>query len=732
MKQERLLQVYSREKRDEQSQSKEHEMKSEFSSFNVEQLTTEEAEQELARLAKELGRHDQSYYQDNSPTISDADYDTLRLRNRDIETRFPKLIRSDSPSKKVGAPVRSGFEKVQHAVPMLSLGNAFDDEDVHNFFSRVRRFLGLSGDEQIQVVAEPKIDGLSISLRYENSQFILAATRGDGREGENVTANVSTMHEIPETIAAIVPKVVEVRGEVYIGQAEFRAINEQRQQDEETTFANPRNAAAGSLRQHDSSITAKRPLQMFAYTWGQISEPVAETQWEFLETLKDWGFPVNPLARICNNAEDAIAYHQEISQQRAHLNYDIDGIVYKVNRLDWQQRLGFVSRAPRWAIAHKFPAENAQTVLEKITIQVGRTGALTPVAQLVPVTVGGVVVSRATLHNADEIERKGIREGDAVIIQRAGDVIPQVLEVIGNKRPRNSQPFTFPNHCPECGSPAIREVNEAVIRCTGGLICPAQNSERLKHFVSRQAFDIDGLGGKHIDAFQAQGIIKTPGDIFRLHENQEQLRQYEGWGDKSVDNLIASIEQRRTIPLERFIYALGIKQIGQATARQLALHYGSLSAWVSAMQQATSERGDCPDEFRKAEMIGDAFRDLCNIEGIGINMADDLINFIGEPRNLAVIEDLTNQLNVEDTANSFADFSKIHGKTVVFTGTLETISRAEAKAKAETLGAKVTGSVSKKTDYVVIGTDPGSKATKAKDLGVPVLSEKEWLTLING
>ena len=707
-------------------------MTSELSKTTIEQLTPAQAEKELARLAKEIAEHDQSYYQDDSPRISDSDYDTLRRRNRDIEADFPELIRADSPSEKVGSPVRSGFEKVQHRVPMLSLGNAFDVEDVHNFFGRVRRFLGLNDDEKIEVVAEPKIDGLSISLRYEKNQFLLAATRGDGREGENVTANVATMHEISKTIGGKVPEVIEIRGEVYLGQAAFRAINAERERDEKSTFANPRNAAAGSLRQLDSSITAKRPLQIFAYAWGEISEPVAETQWKFLEVLKDWGFPVNPLARICINAEGAIAYHQEISKQRADLDYDIDGIVYKVNRLDWQQRLGFISRAPRWAIAHKFPAENVQTVLEKITIQVGRTGALTPVAQLMPVTVGGVVVSRATLHNADEIERKDIREGDTVIIQRAGDVIPQVVEVITDKRPRNSQSFTFPNHCPECGSLAIREVNEAVIRCAGGLICPAQNLERLKHFVSRQAFDIDGFGGKHIEAFQAQGLINTPGDIFRLHKSHEQLKKFEGWGNKSVDNLIFSIEQRRTIPLERFIYALGIRQVGQATGRQLALHYGSLNAWISAMQQATAERSKCPDEFKKVELVGDAFRNLCDIDGIGINMADDLINFIGDRQNLAVIEDLASQLNVKDTEQPDNSFSKIAGKTVVFTGTLETISRAEAKAKAETLGAKVTGSVSKKTDYVVIGTEPGSKATKAKDLGIPVLSEEDWVTLVNG
>ncbi|NKB20212.1 MAG: NAD-dependent DNA ligase LigA [Alphaproteobacteria bacterium] len=707
-------------------------MSSERSATAVDQLTPEQAEQELAQLASEIAEHDLSYHQNDAPTISDADYDALRRRNQDIEARFPNLVRADTPSEKVGATASSGFAKVQHAVPMLSLGNAFNDEDVHDFFGRVRRFLGLEDEEQIDVVAEPKIDGLSISLRYENGKFVMAATRGDGQEGENVTANVATMDEISETIAAAVPDVIEVRGEVYLGHAAFQAINEQRERDDEATFANPRNAAAGSLRQLDSTITAQRPLQMFAYAWGELAEPVAETQWEFLQALKRWGFPVNPLARICNNAEVAVAYHQEISELRADLDYDIDGIVYKVNRLDWQQRLGFVSRAPRWAIAHKFPAEKAQTVLQEITIQVGRTGALTPVANLAPITVGGVVVSRATLHNADEIERKGIREGDTVIIQRAGDVIPQVVEVLQDKRPDDSKPFLFPNHCPECGSLAVREPDEAVIRCTGGLICPAQKLERLKHFVSRQAFDIDGLGGKHIDAFQAEGLVNTPGDIFRLRENHEQLRKREGWGDKSVDNLLASIEQRRTIPLERFIYALGIRQVGQATGRQLALHYGSLVAWISAMQQATSERQNTPDEFKKAELVGDAFSGLCDIDGIGISMADDIVQFVGEPQNVAVIEDLAASLYVEDAAQPDTSSSEIAGKTVVFTGTLETISRAEAKATAEALGAKVTGSVSKKTDFVVIGADPGSKATKAKDLGVPVLSEEDWQTLIGG
>jgi DNA ligase (NAD+) len=697
----------------------------------VEQLTPEQAKQELARLAADIVNHDQSYYQNDAPTVSDADYDALRRRNQDIEARFPDLVRADSPSEKIGVAVTSGFAKVNHVVPMLSLGNAFNAEDVHDFFGRVRRFLGLKDDEQIDVVAEPKIDGLSISLHYENGEFVLAATRGDGREGENVTDNVATMHEISKTIAAAVPDILEVRGEVYLGHDAFEAINEQRERDDEARFANPRNAAAGSLRQLDSAITAQRPLQMFAYAWGEISETVAETQWEFLQALRRWGFPVNPLARICTSAEDAVAYHQEISELRSDLDYDIDGIVYKVNRIDWQQRLGFVSRAPRWAIAHKFPAEKAQTVLKEITIQIGRTGALTPVANLVPVTVGGVVVSRATLHNTDEIARKDIREGDSVVIQRAGDVIPQIVEVITEKRPADSKPFVFPDHCPECGSLAVRESDEAVVRCTGGLICPAQKLERLKHFVSRQAFDIDGLGGKHIDAFQAEGLIDTPGDIFRLHDKHEQLRQREGWGDKSVDNLIASIELRRTIPLERLIFALGIRQVGQATGRQLALHYGTLAAWISEMRQATDERQANPEETKKPELVGEAFTRLCDIDGIGISMADDIVQFIGQPQNLAVIDDLSAALNVEDAVQPDTSASKISGKVVVFTGSLETISRAEAKATAEALGAKVTGSVSKKTDYVVIGTDPGSKATKAKDLGIPVLSEEEWQALIN-
>ncbi|MBK18541.1 MAG: DNA ligase (NAD(+)) LigA [Rhodospirillaceae bacterium] len=696
----------------------------------VDELNEEQATQELKRLAQEISAHDQRYYQNDAPTVSDAEYDDLRRRNLEIEARFPNLIREDSPSNKVGAAVASGFAKVQHAVPMLSLGNAFDDADVHEFFARIRRFLGLDEKEQIEVVAEPKIDGLSISLRYERGEFILAATRGDGQEGENVTANIATMGEVPKSVLVEMPEIVEVRGEVYLSHTAFHDINLQREKDDEPTFANPRNAAAGSLRQLDSTITAQRPLQIFAYAWGELSDAIAETQWDFLQALKLWGFPVNPHARICESAEEAIAYHQEISGMRTDLDYDIDGIVYKVNRLDWQQRLGFVSRAPRWAIAHKFPAEKAQTVLEEITIQVGRTGALTPVANLLPITVGGVVVSRATLHNADEIERKDIREGDTVVIQRAGDVIPQVVEVLTEKRPTESKPYEFPERCPECGSLAVREAGEAVIRCTGGLICPAQNLERLKHFVSRQAFDIDGLGGKHIDAFQAEGLIKSPGDIFRLHEKHELLRQREGWGDKSVDNLISSIEERRTIALERFIYALGIRQVGQATGRQLALHYGSLDEWMSAMKQATSERQNQPEETKKPELVGDAFNGLCDIDGIGISMADDIVQFIGEPQNVAIIEDLAASLNVEDAAQPDTSASEIAGKTVVFTGTLETISRAEAKATAEALGAKVTGSVSKTTDYVVVGADPGSKATKAKDLGVTVLSEEDWRALI--
>jgi DNA ligase (NAD+) len=700
----------------------------------VEKLTPFEVETELAQLAAEIARHDELYHREDAPEITDGEYDALRRRNEAIEKRFPAFIRADSPSKNIGAAPTAGFSKVRHAVPMLSLGNAFDGDDVRDFFARIRRFLNLAEDEPVEIVAEPKIDGLSISLRYEIGQFVLAATRGDGREGENVTANIATVGEIPAAITGA-PNVIEVRGEVYLSHSAFASINAEREKEGEAVFANPRNAAAGSLRQLDASITAKRPLQLFAYAWGEMAVQEAATQWDFLENLKSLGFPVNPLIRVCKNADEAIAYHAEIGALRASLDYDIDGIVYKVNRLDWQERLGFVSRAPRWAIAHKFPAEKAQTVLEAITIQVGRTGALTPVANLQPITVGGVVVSRATLHNADEIARKDIREGDTVIIQRAGDVIPQVVEVVLDKRPVNSKPYAFPDTCPcQLATPAFREAGEAVTRCTGELACPYQQVERLRHFVSRNAFDIDGLGEKQMQAFFDLGWITMPADIFALQERNSEretpLRKLEGWGDKSAENLFAAIDARRKIPLDRLIYGLGIRQIGQATARQLARHYGSLAAWIEAMQAAADDRTANPEEMKKPDEVGEAFAALCDIDGIGFAVADDLVAFFTVAENRAALDALTQRIEVLDTSPPDDSDSTVSGKVVVFTGSLETMTRAEAKATAESLGAKVTGSVSKKTDYVVIGADAGSKAKKAADLGVPVLTEQAWRELI--
>ncbi len=687
-----------------------------------EDLMPLEARAELEALAKEIAAHDVAYHQKDAPTISDAEYDALRKRNDAIEALFPELVRPDSPSKRVGAAVSTGFAKVTHAQPMLSLGNVFSADDYREFIDGVRRFLkGLSDDPSLplEMVAEPKIDGLSISLRYENAVFVRGATRGDGTTGEDVTANVRTLKDFPETLPGDVPAVLEVRGEVYMSGADFLALNAAQQEAGQKPFANPRNAAAGSLRQLDSAITAKRPLSFFAYALGQVSAPIADSHWGILAKLKSWGFPVNSETRLCPDSDSALAFYDRLNAQRAGLGYDIDGIVYKVNRLDYQQRLGFVSRAPRWAIARKFPAEQATTVLNNIIIQVGRTGSLTPVAELQPVTVGGVVVSRATLHNEDYITDKDIRVGDSVVIQRAGDVIPQVVEVVADKRPKGSQPYEFPHICPECDSHAVRVEGEAKRRCTGGLICPKQAVERLKHFVSRNAFDIEGLGGKHVEGFIADGLIATPADIFRLSGHVGEFSSKEGWGEKSAGNLIAAIEERRTISLERFIYALGIRQIGQATAKLLARQYGSLDAWRDAMKAAKIHGSE-------------AFGDLTNIDGIGPLVAKDLIAFFDEEHNREVVADLEAQLTIEDFIAADPGSSPLVGKTMVFTGSLETMSRGEAKAKAESLGAKVAGSVSKKTDYVVIGADAGSKARRAQELGVTCLSEQEWLDLAGG
>lgn len=683
----------------------------------VELLTEAEAAQELERLAKQIAYHDLRYYQHDDPEISDASYDALRRRNQAIEIQFSHLKRSDSPSDRVGASVASRFQKVAHARPMLSLSNAFGDDDVREFDSRVRRFLNLGKEERLDIVAEPKIDGLSASLRYEKGQLQLGSTRGDGSVGEDITKNLRTITDIPETLSGNVPDIIGIRGEVYMSRRDFFDLNQRQEAAGDKPFANPRNAAAGSLRQLDPEITSQRPLRFFAYSAGELSNAIGATQWEFLQSLKQWGFPINPLTRRCATIGKVLDTYREIGEQRAHLDYDIDGVVYKIDRLDFQDRLGTVSRAPRWAIAHKFPAEQAETVLEKIDIQVGRTGALTPVAHLKPITVGGVVVSRATLHNEDEIERKGLREGDHVIIQRAGDVIPQVVSPVINKRGPKISPYRFPMVCPECGSAAVRKSDEAVRRCTGGLVCPAQAAERLKHFVSRDAFDIEGFGAKHIETFYEEKIIKTPADIFRLADIKKTLEQREGWGPQSVANLMAGIEERRTISLDKFIYALGIRQVGQATAKLLARHYSSLRNLRIAAAAASNPNHS-------------AYKDLLNIDGIGPAVVDDITAFFGEAQNQTLLNDLDSLLEIQEFLVPATTASPVSNKTVVFTGSLEKMNRNEAKARAESLGAKVTGSVSKKTDFVVVGADAGSKAKKAYDLGITVLTEEEWLKLL--
>jgi DNA ligase (NAD+) len=687
----------------------------------VEDLTSTNAGLELARLAKEIAHHDLAYHQRDQPEISDAAYDGLKKRNAAIEARFPDLKRGDSPSERVGAAPAAGFAKVRHSRPMLSLDNAFEEADVREFAERVRRFLKLGADEAVDLVAEPKIDGLSIALRYEKGKFVQGATRGDGETGEDVTANLRTIKDIPEKLAGRNhPDVVEVRGEVYMRRADFLKINEAREAAGEERYANPRNFAAGAVRQIDPAVTATRPLRFFGYTWGEVSTRLSETHWEFLERLKAWGFQVNPLSKLCRSVDDALAVYRKVGDGRAELPYDIDGVVYKVNRIDWQERLGFVGRAPRWAIAHKFPAERARTRLNAISIQVGRTGTLTPVAELEPVTVGGVVVSRATLHNEDEIARKDVRVGDTVVVQRAGDVIPQIVEVVDPDRAGRGRRFKFPERCPVCGSHAERKEGEVARRCTGGLTCAAQVTERLRHFVSRGGFDIEGLGWKHIESFHADGLLKTPVDVFRLHRRAKEIEEREGWGEKSVERLIAAIEERRTVDLDRFINALGIPQVGQATARLLARHYGSLANWRRAMEAAAKD----PE--------GEAASELDNIDQIGPSVARDLAAFFAEKHNLDQLDELQRELRVPDFVERVDTSSPIAGKIVVFTGTLERMTRDEAKATAERKGAKVASSVSKKTDYVIVGADAGSKATKARELGVATLTEDEWLALIGG
>lgn len=690
--------------------------------IDIADLTEEQARKELEQIAAEMAKSDIAYYQNDNPYLTDAEYDALKRRNEQIEQRFPQLVRANSPSQKVGAPLLSAFKKVPHRFPMLSLGDVFSSEEVADFIMSVKRFLNTAAD--ISFMAEPKIDGLSFSARYENGKFVQGATRGDGVTGEDITENLKTIRQLPLEIKGNVPAVLEIRGEVYMSKADFFALNEKYQAEGKKTFANPRNAAAGSLRQLDAKITAERNLSLFAYTWGEVSERVWDSQEDFFNHLREWGFPTNPHNRLCHNLEEIEDNFSRLMEIRATLPYDIDGLVYKVNNIALQERLGFLTRTPRWAIAHKFPAEQAITTINNIRVQVGRTGALTPVADLEPINVGGVIVSHATLHNEDEIKRKDIRIGDAVIIQRAGDVIPQVVEVIKDKRPTDSQEFVFPETCPVCGAHAVREEDEAVRRCTGGLTCPAQAKERLIHFVSREAFDIAGLGSTIIDDFYNEGILHNPADIFTLEARNSggdlfshqkstvlHLEQREGWGKKSVEKLFHAIAIKRRISLPRFIYALGIRQVGTATALLLARHYGNFAKFMN-------------------EMINKETGPLVTIDGIGPSMATDIVEFFQEEHNRTIINKLLNEITVEDFIDDTDYNSPIAGKTVVFTGTLNRMTRSEAKAKAQSLGAKVAGSVSAKTDYVVMGADAGSKAAKAKDLGVAILSEDEFLDLI--
>ncbi len=682
----------------------------------VEALSEAEAKAELARLAEAIARADRAYHERDAPEITDAEYDALRQRNSAIEARFPALVRADSPSRRVGAAPAGGFAKLRHGAPMLSLGNVFDAAEFAEFCARARRFLGLPGDAKLPLVAEPKIDGLSINLTYQDGRFRHGATRGDGTEGEDVTANLLTLASVPRDLGGPAPSRIEIRGEVFMTKADFLALNAAQDAAGERLFANPRNAAAGSLRQLDARITAQRPLSLFAYAMGEASERVATTHWAYLERLADWGFTVNPLSRRLADAAEAADFQAEIAAARAGLPYDIDGVVYKIDDLGLQDRLGFAGREPRWATAWKFPAERATTTLLDITIQVGRTGALTPVAQLAPVNVGGVLVTRATLHNEDEIARKDVRIGDTVIVQRAGDVIPQILGIVPERRPADAHPFMMPERCPACGSAAVRPEGEVVRRCTGALICPAQAEERLIHFISRAAFDIDGLGEKSVREFMQAGLLRGPADIFRLPAQEAAIATREGWGAVSARNLLQAIDARRRISLARFIYALGIRRIGEANARLLARHYGSFAHWRSQMLAAV-------------QIGAEARSDLASILGIGPAIAEALAEFFAEPRNVAILDALAAEVTIADAAAEAGGEARLAGKTVVFTGTLATMTRPEAKAMAERLGAKVTDSVSKRTDFVVAGEDAGSKSRRAAELGVRLLTEQEWRDL---
>ncbi len=677
-------------------------------------LTLEQAAEELKALAEELARLDNAYYQDDAPLLDDNAYDALKKRNEQIEQLFPQLILLNTPSKKVGASASEGFSKITHKEAMLSLSNIFDEEEIFDFTDRIRRFLNIAPDEELDFVAEPKIDGLSFSILYENGKMVNAATRGDGAVGEDITANIKTIPQLPlELTGENVPQVIEIRGEVYMDKTDFFALNEEQEACGKKLFANPRNAAAGSLRQLDPNITASRKLSLFAYTVGYVDKPTWKTQDELLDLFKSWGFPVSSEIRFCKNDNDLLAYYRHMQDIRADLNYDIDGVVYKVNRMDYQKRLGFIARAPRWAIAHKFPPTQAQTRLNNIRIQVGRTGVLTPVADLEPVNVGGVMVSHATLHNKDEIERKDIRVGDTVIVQRAGDVIPQIVQVLKDKRPADSREFIFPTTCPVCGSHVIREEDEAAHYCSAGLICPAQALARLKHFVSKDALDIEGLGKRNMEIFFDLNWIRTPADIFELPQKHgDELKAMEGWGEKSTEKLFDAIEKiQNGIALDKFIFALGIRGIGSATARLLAEHYTTLDNLINYMTPL----------FGKEELL--------TLDGIGEVMANDLIDFFQEPHNRDLLEKLTRQIKILPYESNKKQ-TALTGKTVVFTGTLQEMTRDEAKALALSAGAKVSGSVSSKTDFVILGENAGSKAKNAEKLNIKMISEKEFKQML--
>jgi len=672
-------------------------------------MSEADAANRLMRLAKEIAKHNRLYHTQDAPEISDADYDALVRENNALEAQFPRLVRADSPNKLVGAAPAGHLTKITHAKPMLSLDNAFADEDVADFVGRVRRFLNLADDAEVALTAEPKIDGLSCSLRYEGGTLVMAATRGDGQVGEDVTANVRTIADIPQQITGNIPGVFEVRGEVYMSKADFEAINSRAEAEGAKLFANPRNAAAGSLRQKDAKITAARPLRFLAHGWGEATALPGETQFDVIKTIESWGLPVDPRFVRLNSTAQVLAHYRSIEALRADLPFDIDGVVYKVDRLDWQSRLGFVAKAPRWAIAHKFPAERAETTLESIDIQVGRTGKLTPVGRLKPVTVGGVVVSNVTLHNRDEIARLGVRPGDRVVVQRAGDVIPQIVETLTRDAERAA--WAFPDHCPECGSEAVAEEGEVDVRCTGGLICPAQRVERLKHFVSRAALDIEGLGEKTIVEFFGLGWLHSPADIFRLRQRRAEIVGREGWQDKSVDNLLAAIETKRSPDPARLVFALGIRHVGAVTAKDLLKAFGT----VERVREVATGEG--------------AMEELTQVDGVGPVVAEALVEFFHEAHNLEVWTDLLSEVSPPAFVSNVRE-SIVSGKTIVFTGSLETMSRDEAKAQAESLGAKSSGSVSAKTDLLVAGPGAGSKLKKAQELGIEVIDEAAWAQIV--